>query len=118
MNTVLELIDFSKAKIGVDSDNQLAARLKLTRGAVSRWRTGNGYPDAIACEKIAGITGVPLARVLGIVGEARAISREEKAVWRRLASAAAIACLMVVSVPSPASVRVELTQDSYMHYAK
>lgn len=70
------------------------------------------------CAKIAEITGIPLARVLGIVGEARAISREEKAVWRRLASAAAVLLMLLPALPSEASIRAELTDNSYMHYAK
>lgn len=90
METVPQLLDKAKEAAGLSSDNQLALMLKVTRTSVSTWRRNRGAPDAVSCEKIAEITGIPLARVLGIVGEARAISSAEKAVWRRLASAAAL----------------------------
>jgi transcriptional regulator with XRE-family HTH domain len=90
MNSIGELLDRAKERAGVPSDNQLASALGVKRQTVSNWRQGHNTPDAVACEKLAEITGEPLARVLGIAGEARALSREEKAVWRRLATAAAV----------------------------
>lgn len=86
-----ELLDAAKTASNSHNDSALARALKTTPACVSNWRKSKNYPNAVTCEKIAVITGVPLARVLGIAGEARAISREEKAVWRRLASAAAVA---------------------------
>lgn len=86
-----ELLDAAKTASNAHNDSALARALKTTPACVSNWRKSKNYPNAVTCEKIAVITGVPLARVLGIAGEARAISREEKAVWRRLASAAAVA---------------------------
>jgi transcriptional regulator with XRE-family HTH domain len=112
------LIDKAKRDSGCESDSQLADALKTTRASVCNWRKGRNFPDAVACNKIAEITGVPLAKVLGVIGEARAISREEKAVWRKLANAAALAGLMLYSMPSQASVRSTLTERTYMHYAK
>ncbi|MBX3711472.1 MAG: helix-turn-helix domain-containing protein [Lysobacter sp.] len=88
--TIAELLDAVKKECGVPSDYALAKRLGVSKQSVSNWRTGTNAPDAVACAKMAEITGFPLARVLGIVGEARAISSAEKAVWRRLASAAAV----------------------------
>lgn len=85
-----ELLEATKIASESETDSALARTLKTTSASVSNWRTLKNYPNTVTCAKIAEITGVPLARVLGIVGEARAISREEKAVWRRLASAAAV----------------------------
>ena len=73
---------------GAASDSDLSRKLGVSRQAVSNWRGGKKFPDTVTCATIAGITGIPLAQVLGVVGEARAISREEKAVWRRLAATA------------------------------
>lgn len=66
---------------------------------MSNWTSGRAHPDAVSCAKMAEITGIPLARVLGIVGETRAVSREEKAVWRRLAGAAATVVLALSALP-------------------
>src|SRR5690554_5292446 len=91
------LLDACKRASGATSDSQLAGKLGIGRSAVSNYRAHRALPDAVVCATIAGITGMPLAQVLGVVGEARAISREEKAVWRRLAATASlIACLLVL----------------------
>ena len=69
---------------------------------------------------LAGLTGEPLAKVLGIVGEARAISREEKAVWRKLAATAvllAVGMLGTLPAPSQAAYGHENSAQT-MHYAK
>lgn len=87
---VNSLLDACKLKAGATSDNQLATRLKVTRQAVSNWRQGRNTPDAVTCDAIAKMSGIPLKNVLGIVGEARAISPSEKAVWRKLATAAVL----------------------------
>ncbi|MFT4178280.1 MAG: DUF3693 domain-containing protein [Thermomonas sp.] len=86
---VSELLDAAKRKQGIATDMALADALDVSRSAVSSWRKGVQLPDAVRCAALAGLTGEPLAKVLGIVGEARAISREEKSVWRRLAATAA-----------------------------
>lgn len=39
-----------------------------------------------------------MARVLGIVGEARAVSSDEKRVWRQLATAAALALVCMLPI--------------------
>ena len=118
METIIDLLNEAKKRTSSASDSALARHLKLSRGAVSNWRTGVSQPDTVTCAKIAEITGIPLARVLGIVGEARAISREEKAVWRRLASAAIVVLSLLPMVPVSATVRPALTEAAYMHYAK
>ena len=89
MDELNKLLDRIKETRSLPSDNALAKVLGVTRGSVSNWRHGKNYPDTVQCAAIAGFTGEPLARVLGIVGEARAISREEKAVWHKLAASAA-----------------------------
>ncbi|HBK46571.1 MAG TPA: hypothetical protein DDZ67_09095 [Xanthomonadaceae bacterium] len=64
---------------------------------MSSYRKGVRLPDPVVCATIAGLSGIPLAKVLGIVGEARAVSREEKAVWRKLA-ATALGMLCVIGL--------------------
>lgn len=72
------------------TDQELAARLGITKQTISGYRNGARLPDAVVCATIAGLSGMPLAQVIGIVGEQRAISREEKAVWRKLAATATL----------------------------
>ena len=95
MKSIEELLDAAKAAQGIETDMALAKALGVGRAAVSNWRKGRNLPDPVACATLAGLTGEPLAKVLGVVGEARAISREEKAVWRKLAATAAMALCAV-----------------------
>ncbi|PPU67298.1 DUF3693 domain-containing protein [Xanthomonas pisi] len=104
MDSVNTLLDRCKTVLGVESDNQLAKKMNVGRAAVSRWRSGLSAPDAVSCAAIAGWTGEPLAKVLGIVGEARAISADEKAVWRKLA---ATAMTLAIGVSLALPVRAE-----------
>ncbi|MFA5589709.1 MAG: DUF3693 domain-containing protein [Lysobacteraceae bacterium] len=90
MDDLARMLDKIKESRSIASDNALSARIGVTRAAVSSWRNGRNLPGPVQCARIAELSGEPLARVLGIVGEARAISREEKAVWRKLAAAAAM----------------------------
>jgi transcriptional regulator with XRE-family HTH domain len=117
------LLDAAKAARNLPSDNQLAIALSVNRATVSAWRHSRALPDTVSAGKLADFTGLPLARVLGIIGEARAISRDEKAVWRRLATAAAtlVIAFAALSFPpiSTASERPSQTVDSASnrHYA-
>lgn len=99
MDTVNSLLDKCRRIRSLASDNALSKELGVTRATVSGWRHGKSQPDPVSSERIARITGEPLARVLGIVGEARAISREEKQVWRKLAGIAAMMMIAVLFVP-------------------
>ena len=111
---VNKLLDNAKEVCGVKFDKDLATRLHVTQPAISNYRKGVSLPDPVVCERIAKITGVPLAKVLGVVGEARAISHAEKAVWRKLASAAAI--VLVLGGFPAADAAAQSTQA--MHYAQ
>lgn len=86
MTTIDALLDAAKAATGAGNDSELAARLGVRPSSVSNYRKGVSLPNAVVCATLAGLTGEPLVKVIGIVGEARAISREEKAVWRKLAA--------------------------------
>jgi transcriptional regulator with XRE-family HTH domain len=103
MTTLTNLLDTAKEKCNAHTDMALAAKLHVSRASVSNWRHGRNYPDTVQCGHLADLTGEPLPRVLGIVGEARAISADEKRVWRRLANAAAIAAIAVGFLPTPAA---------------
>ncbi|MBD9368352.1 DUF3693 domain-containing protein [Xanthomonas sp. XNM01] len=94
------MIDTARKALGVTSDAEFARQLGVSRGTIANWKSGYSLPDTVMCATLAGLTGEPLAKVLGIVGEARAVSREEKAVWRKLATTALIAlCAIGISLP-------------------
>ncbi len=95
MSTIDALLDAAKAATKSSNDSELAKALGIKPAAVSNYRRGVSLPNAVVCATLAGLTGTPLARVLGIVGEARAISSDEKAVWRKLAATAMALCLAV-----------------------
>lgn len=129
MGDVAVLLDKAKVTLKASSDAELARHLGVTRASVSNWRTGRNLPDVVQCATLAGLTGEPLARVLGIVGEARAISREEKAVWHKLAASAAALFLVLGATTLPgvgardaqASARSASGHDNggwSIHYAK
>ncbi|WP_374013965.1 hypothetical protein [Pseudoxanthomonas koreensis] len=102
---IAQIIDRAKKAAGVESDSAFSKYLGLSRTAVGNWRSGVSLPDTVSCERLAGLTGLPLAQVLGMVGEARAHSAAEKAVWRRLAATAtllAVAVLGAAQVTAPA----------------
>ena len=99
---VNKLLDKAKIVRSISTDADLAKALGVSKQALSGWRNGARLPDPVACAALAGLTGEPLARVLGIVGEARAISREEKAVWHKLAASVAAVILLAVAIPLPA----------------
>lgn len=90
MTGIVEMLDNAKKSRSLASDNALAGQIGATRQAVSGWRKGKSLPDAVFTARLADMAGIPLHQAIGLIGEARAISREEKAVWRRLATAAVL----------------------------
>lgn len=108
-----QLLDAAKKAQALDTDMALAKSLGVGRAAVSAWRHGTRLPDPVACAALAGLSGMPLARVLGIVGEARAISREEKSVWRKLAASAAMVLVLLLATPLPAHASNAVERAAY-----
>lgn len=117
---VNNLLDKCKEVCGARTDSELAKALGVSKQAMSGYRQGARLPDPVVCATIAGLSGVPLGKVLGIVGEARAISREEKAVWRKLATSTlgllalwiSVSLAGVLSSASPAHASVDVPPHS------
>lgn len=113
MDALQTLLDKIKETRSLSSDAALARVLDVKPQTMSNWRKAHNLPDAVACARIAELSGEPLARVLGVVGEARALSREEKAVWRRLAQAAAVVLMVAtawVTRPGDAEAKPQANQ--------
>ena len=85
-----ELLDEARKVTGCKSDTELAKRLGITPNSMSNYRSGYSLPKVSVCEKLAKITGKKPLSVIALVEEKRALGNDEKAVWRRLASAAAV----------------------------
>ena len=117
MASINELLDAVRDVTKTRNDSELARRLGITPNAVNNYRHGRAAPNAVVCAKIAEITGIRLAKVLGIVGETRAISQAEKAVWRQLASAAIVVLAMLPAL-AQAHHTANMNSGLYMHYAK
>lgn len=109
---VNSLLDEARKVCRASSDKELAPHLGVKPSAVSNYRKGVSHPNPVVCATLAGLTGVPLVRVLGIIGEARAISREEKAVWRKVALSACIALCAIGISYNPAVAKAETGASS------
>ncbi|WP_157768125.1 DUF3693 domain-containing protein [Xanthomonas citri] len=113
MSTIDALLDAAMKAVHAKNDTELAKALGIKPAAVSNYRRGVSLPNAVVCATLAGLTGEPLAKVLGVVGEARAISSDEKAVWRRLAATAMTLALgMSLALPVRAEAAVKAFQDT------
>lgn len=83
MNT-LEYLDAVKKKLGIESDYALAARLGVTRSAVSTFMRGKGiFGDDVALS-VAEILGVNPLVVIAAANAERAKTEEQKARWTGL----------------------------------
>lgn len=80
MNT-LEYLDAVKQKLGITSDYALAARLGVTRSAVSNFQRGVGvFGDDVALT-VAEILGVHPLTVIAQANAERAKTPEQRARW-------------------------------------
>lgn len=105
MSIVATLIDKARARSGITSDNALAARFDLHRQSISKWRTGDAYPDEENIVELATMAGDDPAEWLVAIKAVRTEGAAGK-VWSQLAkklAASAIAILLVAgfSIGSP-----------------
>ena len=61
--------------------SQLAADLGVSHATVSRWLAGSDVPNTRSCRKLAEYSGVPLEKVLSIVGHLPRISEAGPPEW-------------------------------------
>ena len=102
MNATIALLDQYKAATAITSDNACAQSLGLGRSAVSKWRNGEGHPDADMVAAMCDATGQSLAHWLPLIEAERARTPAARKAWLRLAQAAAIITLAVGITPAHA----------------
>ena len=61
--------------------SQLAADLGVSHATVSRWLSGADVPSIKSCRRLAGYSGVPLEKVLSIVGHLPRIAERKPSEW-------------------------------------
>ena len=61
--------------------SQVAADLGISHATVSRWLSGEDIPSTRSCRKLAEYSGVPLEKVLSIVGHLPRVAETAPAEW-------------------------------------
>lgn len=61
--------------------SQLAADLDISHATVSRWLSGADVPNIKSCRKLAEYSGVPLEKVLSIVGHLPKVAEIRPPEW-------------------------------------
>ena len=61
--------------------SQLAKDIGVSHPTVGRWLSGKDTPSTLSCRKLAAYSGVPVERVLAIVGHVPAVVQTVPAEW-------------------------------------
>jgi transcriptional regulator with XRE-family HTH domain len=61
--------------------SQLAAELGISHATVSRWLSGRDIPNTGSCQRLADYSGVPVEKVLAIVGHLPRVAERPVAEW-------------------------------------
>ena len=61
--------------------SQLAADLGISHATVSRWISGKDVPSPASCRKLAEYSGVPMEKILSIVGYLPRVAEEKPSEW-------------------------------------
>ena len=122
MSALSELLDQAVQKCDPSNDAALAARLGVSRSAVSLWRKGEGIREKYLTQLIALVGADPEVAVM--VLREQATTHAERAVWgalaRKLGAAAVVSVAALLPMGNVSATNIaETTQvSSDMHYAK
>jgi transcriptional regulator with XRE-family HTH domain len=61
--------------------SQLAAELRISHATVSRWLSGMDTPNTRSCQRLADYSGVPVQKILAIVGHITRVAERPAAEW-------------------------------------
>jgi plasmid maintenance system antidote protein VapI len=98
MRTTIEFLDALKAKLGVTSDYALAAKLGITRAAVSGYRTGRDYFGDEMAVTVGELLGINPAFVMTCAHAERAKAGKVKNYWIAAAERMAAAVFLAVCI--------------------
>jgi transcriptional regulator with XRE-family HTH domain len=61
--------------------SQLAAEMGISHATVSRWLSGRDIPNTGSCQRLADYSGVPVQKILAIVGHISRVAERPAAEW-------------------------------------
>jgi transcriptional regulator with XRE-family HTH domain len=61
--------------------SQMAADLGISHATVSRWLSGADIPNIKSCQRLAEYSGIPLEKVLSVVGHLPKVSEKKPSEW-------------------------------------
>jgi len=61
--------------------SQLAADMGISHATVSRWISGADVPNTRSCQRLAEYSGVPVEKILSIVGHLPRVSEKPRVEW-------------------------------------
>ena len=97
-------LDAVKKAAHLRSDYALAKFLQVKQPTVSSYRRGRSLPDDTVCERIAAALDVPVERLIATMEAERTKDARRRAMWLKMAKAAAVVAFVVVSTHlSPAA---------------
>jgi transcriptional regulator with XRE-family HTH domain len=110
VNATIKLLDKYASSCAIRQDKDLAARLRVTKQAVSGWRNGRAHPDADSVARMCEAIGESIAHWLPLIEAERARNPEARKVWLRLAQVAAVMTLVMGIFPAHAEAATRTAQ--------
>ena len=98
MSYTNELLDKYKAAVGAESDYAAAKALGIRPNRLSNYRTGVSHADDKTAVMLADALGLDRLQTIARINMDRARDSKERAFWRHIAAAAAIAAVAFVSI--------------------
>jgi len=120
-STTLLLLDKWKTQKGIESDNQAAIKLGVSRSALSRWRHGAGHADVPLAAKMADELHMDTLSILAAIEAERCVNRESQKIWARYGKAAFMSLLLSVAGRGYSDIQAKemgALQNVTSHYAK
>lgn len=109
MSYTNELLDQFKAKRGLESDYAAAKELGLRPNRLSNYRTGVSHADDKTAVMLADALGLDRLQTIARVNMDRARDTKERAFWRHIAAAAAVAAVALTALAMPGVNHVQVS---------